>query len=80
MRNNMITIKAFGIVADKLNVNSITLENIGDTERLKLWLFENYPKLKNIQFSIAVNNLIINTITKIENGNEIALLPPFSGG
>jgi len=78
--NNQIKILAFGIVAEIINSTSFTIDNILDTNELKLSLEKNYPNLKDIKFSIAVNKKIIHSNTALSDGFEVALLPPFSGG
>ena len=42
-------------------------------------LYKKYPNLKNKDFQVAQNREITSFETKI-SGEEIALLPPFSGG
>jgi molybdopterin converting factor small subunit len=43
--------------------------------------FENrYPELKEINYKIAVNQEITDTLPANTEINEIALLPPFAGG
>lgn len=76
----MITLKAFGMVAEKINTQEMELENMPDTEVLRGYLFHQYPELKNTKFSIAVNKKQAIGKTMIPSGAEVALLPPFSGG
>jgi len=75
-----IKIIAFGILAEKLNANKITVDGIENTASLRIWLQTNYPELKEIQMSIAVNKKIVHQNISLHTGDEIALLPPFSGG
>jgi molybdopterin synthase sulfur carrier subunit len=76
----MITIKAFGMVAEKIKTQEMELDNMPDTEVLKGYLFQQYPELKYTKFSIAVNKKQAVGKTMIPAGAEVALLPPFSGG
>lgn len=77
---NIIHIKAFGMVAEKMGKVSLDLENPGSTEALKIKLFEQYPELKSMKFSLAVNKKMVLEDSVLASGAEVALLPPFSGG
>ena len=44
-------------------------------------LFDKYPALKNLStLSVAVNNVYAGDETMINKGDEVALIPPVSGG
>lgn len=75
-----ITIKYFGSIAEVTNRNEEVISFSGNTiaELLEL-LNTKYPNLKNKNFQVAQNQELISIETKI-TGNDIALLPPFSGG
>jgi len=75
-----INLLFFGQLSALTGSNSITVENIEDTESLQLYLFEKFPEMANIKFAIALNNEVILKNTVINNGDTLALLPPFSGG
>jgi molybdopterin converting factor small subunit len=77
---NIIHIKAFGMVAEKMGKVSMDLENPGSTEALKNQLFEQFPELKSMKFSLAVNKKMVLEDSVLASGAEVALLPPFSGG
>lgn len=63
-----------------MQTSTVIAENISDTEALKMWLAINYPNLKNLKITIAVNKQIVHSKTILSDGCEVALLPPFSGG
>lgn len=42
--------------------------------------FESYPEFQNHQATIAINQTVSRSDSKIKDGDEIALLPPISGG
>jgi molybdopterin synthase sulfur carrier subunit len=77
---NIIYIKAFGMVAEKIGSNSLELENPGSAEILKQRLYERFPELKTIKFGLAVDRKMLHSDAEINPGAEVALLPPFSGG
>lgn len=78
--SNIIYIKAFGMVAEKIGKVSMDLENPGSTEALKNQLFAQFPELKSMKFSLAVNKKMVLEDSELVSGSEVALLPPFSGG
>lgn len=75
-----IEVKAFGIIAEKIGTNSIQVIGIETIDELKIYLNEQFPNLKGMKFSIAVNKQIIQDAREVPSGSEVALLPPFSGG
>ncbi|MBI3234432.1 MAG: MoaD/ThiS family protein [Bacteroidetes bacterium] len=75
-----IEILAFGQIADIIGKPSLIVSNISSTEQLKEALFQQYPKLKETRFSIAVNKNVVSQDSALSNGDIVALLPPFSGG
>lgn len=78
--SNIIYIKAFGMVAEKIGKVSMDIENPGSTEALKNQLFAQFPELKSMKFSLAVNKKMVLEDSELVSGSEVALLPPFSGG
>ena len=77
---NAIRIKAFGLIADKLNSAEVQLDEVDNTEQLRKLLYEKYPQLKEVDFAIAVDKKITVGNAPLKPGAEVALLPPFSGG
>jgi sulfur-carrier protein len=75
-----INILAFGQIEEIIGSNHITLSEVSDTEALKIKLSKDFPEINTIPYSISVNKNIINGYHKLEDGDEVALLPPFSGG
>jgi len=75
-----LNIKYFGSLAEITHRNEETLEfKMTSGSELLNVLFEKYPELKTKDFQLAQNHEIISKDTIISD-NEIALLPPFSGG
>ena len=77
-----INILAFGIAKDIFGGSSIVVELGGKTVGdLKELLEEKYPRLKQLaSFMIAVNNEYGSNDLLIKQGDEIAIIPPVSGG
>lgn len=75
-----MTVKAFGIIAEKLRQQEFDLPAQKDTGALTQRLYDDYPELKDLKFSVAVNRNLVQENTPLQGSEEIALLPPFSGG
>lgn len=79
-----MTIQLFGIAKEMLGDKTLTLTdeaNINNVNTLKEYLSKQFPQLQTLQsWAIAVDNEYADDDTIIDNGSEIALLPPVSGG
>lgn len=78
-----ITVLAFGIAKDIFGRESvqISLGKNTDIASLKEILEEQYPKLKELaSYMIAVNDEYARADTVLNAGDEIAIIPPVSGG
>jgi Molybdopterin converting factor, small subunit len=80
MENKKIRVLFFGRLRDIVVTNEIVTSDIKDIEDLKKYLFEKFPKLKGEIFSIALNYEIIHTNENLKDNDEVALIPPVSGG
>jgi len=80
-----LNIKLFGILREKMDSNNL-LVSIYDTsislKELRKYLEELYPSLglNNINFVFAVNKVICNEDMNVKTSDEIAIIPPISGG
>ena len=84
--NLAMNILLFGITKDIVGSSSISLplsqaSKIKTVRELKAYLGKNYPKLLELSsLAVAVNNTYAEDVVKIGNFDEIALIPPVSGG
>ncbi len=75
-----LKIKYFGVLAEITGFTEEFLEFSGGTvAELLTTLYEGYPNLKDKEFQVAQDFKIVALDSKL-TANEIALLPPFSGG
>ena len=70
----------FASIAEFTGCESFLVQHVSDTESLKLILTEKFPGLEKLSFSIAVNKTMVHSKTNLDESDEVALLPPFSGG
>lgn len=75
-----LTIKYFGLLTEftKCNEEQIEFSGMIINDLLEI-IYLKYPKLKETNFQLAQNQVIVSNVTEI-SGTEIALLPPFAGG
>jgi len=82
----MITVKLFAALKDLAGTSDITLTNPPATvQQLITVLSEQHPALADAlsgsrRVLISVNQEFADTQTHLHDGDEIALMPPFSGG
>ena len=75
-----IKIKYFGLIAEVTNKTEESIDFSANTiDAILSLLYTKYPDLKNKDFQVAQNQELVSETTEI-TGEELALLPPFSGG
>ncbi|NQY11556.1 MAG: MoaD/ThiS family protein [Flavobacteriales bacterium] len=75
-----VHIKLFAATAEATGIEELTLEDFTDMAVLQDYLFRQYPALKDLSFIIAHNQEVKQLDFALEDGDEIAILPPFAGG
>ena len=79
---NRYKVKAFGITKELLGGSEAIIETKGDTVgHLRTALAEKYPQLSDLRsLYIAVNTDYADDDVILSDSDEIALIPPVSGG
>jgi molybdopterin synthase sulfur carrier subunit len=84
-----MTILLFGVTKDIIGSSTLSMPSSSEfgvkksktVKELKDYLGKMYPELKKLSsLAVAVNNSYANDNTIIDNFDEIALIPPVSGG
>ncbi|WP_298547829.1 MoaD/ThiS family protein [uncultured Aquimarina sp.] len=72
----------FGMIAEVTGCNEeiILLESNSNVDQLENLLKDKYQNLQHLSFKVAIDKEISANDTLLNPNNEIALLPPFSGG
>ena len=83
--DRILKIKLFGIFREKLNRNYLSIPINGNSislKELRKNLEELYPsfRMNRINFVFAVNKVIPNENVDVTSHDEIAVIPPISGG
>lgn len=79
----MATILFFGRLRDAVGTGALTAAlplDVRDTESLRAWLGRDHPALRDPSVRIAVNAELGPGNAPLAEGDEIAFLPPMSGG
>ena len=69
----------FGQLVDITKTEREELMDVKDLNALKILLEEKYPSLKDKAYIFSVNQKIAQKAS-LNNEDEVALMPPFSGG
>jgi molybdopterin converting factor subunit 1 len=77
-----INVLLFGSLTEIIGQSSISLttDKVSDVQHLHSYLLKEYPALASKTFKYAVNQDLVETDHALQEGDEVALLPPFSGG
>lgn len=70
----------FGVLVDYAQANEIEISDVSTTKELILKVNRRFTSFENANYIISVNQTIVREDQKISPEDEIALLPPFSGG
>ena len=70
----------FGVLTEVTGMEIKFYEEIRSLEHLKMRITDDFPEITHYQFKVSLNNDLMNGDSKLKNGDEIALLPPFEGG
>ena len=75
-----ITVLAFGPVMEVVGRSSFAVNDVQTTEDLSNHLQQKFPALLNMNYAVAVNKQLVANAVTLNDGDTVALLPPFSGG
>jgi molybdopterin synthase sulfur carrier subunit len=70
----------FGSLVEKAGTTELSISSIHSLTALKEHVFKTYPALTDKVFAIAVNEAIVAEDMLLKENDEVAFMPPFSGG
>jgi len=70
----------FASIAEIAGTNEADISGISSVSALKNHFENEYPRIKNLKYAVAVNSKIVHGERNLNDNDEIAFLPPFSGG
>ena len=74
-----VKIQLFGQIKQIAGASELTTD-AADTDGLMKEIAARFPLLENLSCLIAIDRNIVQANTAIKAGQELALLPPYSGG
>jgi molybdopterin synthase sulfur carrier subunit len=81
MVEQKLKLKVFGIARDIMGGREVEISAVKNVEELRELLLSTYPKLKELNsFLIAINQTYAADGISISPTDEIAIIPPVSGG
>ncbi len=75
-----VKVYLFGQLKELTGLSELMVDGISDTDGLMKKMAGKFPKMKDIPCLIAVDREIIHSNVLLREGQELALLPPYSGG
>ena len=75
-----INLLYFGIISEICDRNSEEISFSGSISDLRDFLIKKYPALLHEKYQVAINQEISLMTDVVVTGDEVALLPPFTGG
>ncbi|MDF1697492.1 MAG: molybdopterin converting factor subunit 1 [Saprospiraceae bacterium] len=78
----MIKVKCFGVAKEIVNTETLEMDvSIDSVEGLRKELHKNFPEFSSIKgFMVAVNQEYATDDQSLSSADEIAIIPPVSGG
>lgn len=76
----MILIKAFGQIREQLGSDIRVEAKMQDVRSLRTYLQDKHPEIPWSSVAVAVNTRYAEDDCPLSQGDEIALIPPVSGG
>lgn len=79
IQDNSVKVLLFGRLKEICGQSVIEM-NANDTDELRQQLWSDYPGLASQTMAMAVNRRLVAANEPLKPGDEVALMPPYSGG
>jgi molybdopterin converting factor small subunit len=70
----------FGVLAEITGTNFKSYREAKSLWDLKLKIEDDFPEIVHYNYRISLNSEFINNNPALDDGDEIAFMPPFAGG
>lgn len=75
-----IKVLFFGVLGERAGGSQKSYEGIADTDSLEKRVSEEIEGLAEYSYILSVNSSVVKVNTQLNDGDEVAFLPPFAGG
>ncbi|MFD2287641.1 molybdopterin synthase sulfur carrier subunit [Pedobacter petrophilus] len=75
-----LEIISFGKISEFITGQEIEVSEIDNTDQLQQYLETSFPQLLGMKYKLAVNQNIIQANQQLTENDQVAIMPPFSGG
>ena len=76
-----IKVLFFGALAEEVGNDSIDIEFAGNLDKLRTDVEERFPSIRRYSYRISVNRVLEpGDVMLLNEGDEVAFMPPFAGG
>lgn len=76
----VVKVLFFGILSEVTGNCCKHYLDVRSIDDLKLRIQDDFPEIVHYNFRISLNNEIINDNPSLNDGDEVAFMPPFAGG
>lgn len=76
----IVRVLFFGVLAERAGRSEMSYEGVADTDSLEKRVSEEIEGLAEYSYILSVNRSVIKVNTVLNDGDEVAFLPPFAGG
>jgi molybdopterin converting factor small subunit len=70
----------FGVLAEVTGLSVKHYSDIRSFEDLNGRIEDEFPEIVHYNFRYSLNNVLVNDVPDLCDGDEVALMPPFAGG
>lgn len=75
-----IKVLLFGAIKDKVGKPELELNDFSSTEKVRAHLEAEFPFITSTRYVLALNQVRVEDDRALNDGDELALMPPFAGG
>ena len=75
-----IIVLFFGVLAEVTRTPFRQYSNVNSFADLKLRITDDFPELIHYNYRISVNHELVNHDPLLKDGDQVAYMPPFTGG